>query len=97
MIGIGEVKADRGFPTEQVDRLIEIAKKIRARVLLFATLKPRASKEVEDLRDYLAERQLSKLALILPREVLFISGEPSDISKYFEVRNNNFYSGPVVV
>jgi hypothetical protein len=98
MIGVGEVKADRGFETEQVDRLIEIAKKVRARALLFSTLKPRASNEVKALCEHLQTRQLSELALILPREVLFVSHEPIDISKYFEVgRENRFSAGPIVL
>jgi hypothetical protein len=98
MVGVGEVKADRGFETEQVDRLIEIAKKVRARVLLFSTLRPRASDEVKALFQHLQERTLSELALILPREVLFISGDQIDISKYFEVgRDNRFLTGPIVL
>lgn len=98
IVGVGEVKADRGFETEQVDRLIEIAKKVRAGVLLFSTLKPRASNEVKTLFDYLKARQLSVPAIILPREALFVSQKLIDISKVFEVgKDNRFFSGPVVL
>jgi hypothetical protein len=98
IVGVGEVKADRGFETEQVDRLIEIAKRVRAGVLLFSTLKLRASNEVKTLFDYLQARQLSVPAIILPREVLFVSPRPINISKYFEVgQDNRFFSGPVIL
>ena len=98
MIGVGEIKADRGFETEQVNRLIEIAQQIGARVLLFSTLKVRSSNEVRALYDHLQNRHLSMPALILPREVLFFSDDPINISKYFEVGLDNlFVSGPIIL
>lgn len=97
MIGVGEIKANRGFPIEQVNRLIEIGKRIRAGFLLFSTLKERSSIEVKELYEHLQQHQLSMPALILPGEVLFVPDKPVNISKYFEVRNNQFFAGPVVL
>jgi hypothetical protein len=97
MIGVGEIKANRGFPIEQVNRLIEIGKRIRAGFLLFSTLKERSSTEVKELYEHLQQHQLSMPALILPGEVLFVADKPVNISKYFEVRNNQFFAGPVVL
>jgi hypothetical protein len=98
MIGLGEIKADRGFEFGQVDRLIEVAMQVDARVLLFSTLKSRSSDEVKSLYAYLQSRQISLPALILSQEVLFVINEPIAISKYFEVgRDNSFVSGPVIV
>jgi hypothetical protein len=96
-IGIGEIKANRGFPIEQVDRLIEIGKKIRTGILLFSTLKQRSSTEVKELCEHLQLHQLSMPALILPGEVLFAPDKAISISKYFEVRNNQFFAGPFVL
>jgi hypothetical protein len=98
MIGLGEIKADRGFEFGQVDRLIDIATQVDARVLLFSTLKSRSSDEVKSLYAYLQNRQISLPALILSQEVLFVVDESIAISKYFEVgRDNSLVSGPVIV
>jgi hypothetical protein len=80
-----------------VDRLIEIGKKIQAGVLLFSTLTQRSSTEVKELYEHLQQHQLSMPALILSAEVLFVQDKPINISKYFEVRDNEFFTGPVVL
>jgi hypothetical protein len=98
MIGLGEIKADRGFEVGQVDSLIDIAMRIGARVLLFSTLKSRTSDEVKSLYAHLQNRQISVPALILSQEVLFVVDESITISKYFEVgKDNSLVSGPIIV
>jgi hypothetical protein len=83
--GVGEVKADRGFDLLQVDRLLEVASRVRADILLFSTQRPRESEEVKTLVEHLATRSLSIPAFVIPGEVLFCD-ELIDITKYFELQ-----------
>jgi hypothetical protein len=97
-LGLGEIKADRGFEVAQVDKLIELATQASADLLVFSTLKRRSSVEVQSLHAHLAGQQLSLLALILTEEALFRGGEPASIAKFFEVlTDNTFLKGPVII
>jgi hypothetical protein len=98
IIGLGEIKADRGFEFSQVDRLVDLAAQIDARVLVFSTLKSRSSQEVKSLQSHLQNRKIASLAMILCQEVLFAGNESISIPKFFEVHpDNSFLTGPVVV
>lgn len=97
-VGLGEIKADRGFDLPQVDKLVGLGTQVDVDVLVFSTLKPRASDEVQSLYAHLAHQQLPCLALILSEEVLFPKGESASITKLFEVRpDNTLLKGPLVV
>jgi hypothetical protein len=98
-LGLGEVKADRGFEIDQVDRLLEIARRVHADLLIFSTLKSKESDEVKELEKYLAKQSLTLPALILTKDVLFAEPSTFDISKYFKVDigENRFVSGPIIV
>jgi hypothetical protein len=97
-VGLAEVKADRGFDLTQVNKLVELGTQVDVDVLVFSTLKPRASDEVQSLYAHLARQQLPCLALILSEEVLFPKGESASITKLFEVRpDNTLLKGPLVV
>ena len=96
-LGLGEVKADRGFDLRQADRLIEVAVRARADLLVFATQKERASEEVGALQQHLAAKQLNIPAFLIPREVLFAK-QPANLVKYFEVgRDNQHLLGPILL
>lgn len=97
-VGLGEVKADRGFDLAQVDRLISVAEGVQADMLLFATLKKKETDEVSSLQDHLSARQLNIPAFILPHEALF-SPEEINMSGHFEVdrESNKFRVGPIVL
>jgi hypothetical protein len=79
------------------DRLIEICKRIRADILLFFNSQAPVIGRSKEFCEDLQQHQLSMPSLILPGEVLFVPDKPVNISKYFEVRNNQFFAGPVVL
>lgn len=96
-LGLGEVKADRGFDLSQADRLIEVAARARADLLVFATQKGRASEEVEALRQHLTAKKLNIPAFLLPGELLFAE-QQANLAKYFEAgRDNRHLAGPVLL
>ncbi len=97
-LGIGEIKADRGFELEQVNRLLDIARRVRADLLLFSTLKSTKSEEVKELQSYLAGQNLEVPALILTRDRLF-EDSMVDISKHFKLtgEEDKFTAGPVII
>jgi hypothetical protein len=72
LIGLAEVKADRGFEDHrQIDRLLYISKRINANLIIFSTLKSKNSEEVQDLMDYLKTTGIDISIFILTKEVLF--------------------------
>ncbi len=72
LIGIAEVKADRGFDDyNQIDRLLDISARIDANFVLFSTLKSKNSDEVQDLLNYLKNKEIDTSVFILTKEVLF--------------------------
>jgi len=97
-LGLSETKADRGFTSHQVDRLLDLANRMEADILLFSTLKGMDSEEVQSLVDYLRSKDLKIPAFIITREVLF---EQSlvDLGPYFEVKRGDtrFPHGPIVI
>jgi hypothetical protein len=75
LIGLAEVKADRGFEDRnQIDRLLNISKRINADLILFSTLKIKDSAEVNDLISYLISKEVNMPMFILTREALFERG-----------------------
>lgn len=96
-LGLGEVKADRGFDLGQADRLIGVAERVGAELLVFATQKERSSEEVGALQQHLAAKQLNIPAFLIPREVLFAE-QQANFVRYFEVgRDDRHIAGPVVL
>jgi hypothetical protein len=72
LIGIVEVKADRGFEDHgQIDRLLDISERINADLILFSTIKSKYSEEVQELVRYLETKETDTSIFILPKEVLF--------------------------
>jgi len=58
LIGIVEVKADRGFEDHgQIDRLLDISERINADLILFSTIKSKYSEEVKELVRYLETKE----------------------------------------
>jgi hypothetical protein len=97
-LGLAEVKADRGFDLNQVDKLIAASDRLRADTLVFSTLKSSESDEVRSLSEYLSRKNLRIPALLLGKEALF-ADEPPDISKYFELvrGENRFPIGQIIL
>lgn len=95
-IGLGEIKADRGFESSQIDRLIQVAKILSVDMLLFATLKDKTSTEVVDLVNYLKDASLNIPAFIICKDLLF-DKSPKMIDKYFEAHLNRFPKGPILL
>lgn len=72
LIGIAEVKADRGFEDHnQIDKLLDISKRINANLILFSTIKSKCSEEVQDLVNYLKTKEIDTSIFILTKEALF--------------------------
>lgn len=96
-IGLAEVKADRGFDEKQIERLLEISKKVRANLLVFATEKDETTDEVKNLVSFLNQKNLDIPAFIFTKQVLFGETIP-DLSKHFEIRfNDDFPKGPIIL
>lgn len=95
-LGLAEVKADRGFEKKQIENLLKISEKVEADLLVFSTLKEKDSKEVVSLVEILKQNHLSIPAFILTKEVLF-SQAIHDFSKYFEIHDEIFPTGPILV
>ena len=96
-IGIAEVKANSGFKNDQVDRLLNIGRKINADIILFSTIKRADSEEVKELFKYIKEKNLNIPAFILTEEVLFAK-ELVNLNKFFIVNyENTFQKGPIIV
>ena len=97
-LGLAEVKADRGFNQQQVDRLLSVSIIAKADMLLFSTLKSIESEEVRTLFDYLSLKSLAIPAFIIGRESLF-QEDMIDISSYFEVihSESRFPTGPIIL
>ncbi|WP_048152448.1 hypothetical protein [Methanolacinia paynteri] len=83
-IGISEVKADRGFEENQIDRILNIREKLRADFIIFSTLKGANSTEVNQLITYLELKEIDYPIFILTKEILF-NEKIIDIGKYFYV------------
>ncbi len=98
LLGLAEVKADRGFEEEQTGRLIDLAMRVGADMLLFATLKSRDSQEVAALVEQLRVRSLAIPAFVATGDVLF-SRESVDLGRYFWIdpRSSRRPSGPIVI
>ena len=96
-LGLGEVKSDRGFELSQVDRIINIAARVNADLLIFTTLKGKDTEEVTKLTDHLTGKDLKIPAFIIPREELF-SDKLNPMSEYFELRKQKtFPTGPIII
>ena len=96
-IGIVEVKADRGFGTEQIDRILEMRKKIKADFIIFSTLKETDSVEIKDLISYLKPKGINFPVFILTKDALF-NEMVVDLSNYFHVDStiDSFPSGVII-
>ncbi len=96
-VGLAEVKADRGFDNDQVDRLLDIAQKINADMVLFSTLLSADSEEIKGLYDFLKTKNLSIPAFIITEKVLF-ERKLVDLGKYFRINYyNTFSKGAIIV
>lgn len=96
-IGIVEVKADRGFETGQLDRILEMRKKIRADFIIFSTLKETDSVEIETLISYLNTKEINYPVFILTKDALF-NEKVVDLSNYFHVdRTTNSFPNGVII
>jgi hypothetical protein len=96
-LGLAEVKADRGFDLNQVDRLLSVSDTVGADTIVFSTLKSAESDEVIALSGYLSDKGLRIPVFIAGREALFAEETP-DLSKYFELirGEKRFPSGPII-
>jgi len=71
-VGIAEVKSDRGFgDKKQIDKLLDLSKRMDIDLIIFSTLKKSDSIEVRELVAYLKSKKVNISTLILTREVLF--------------------------
>lgn len=96
-LGIAEVKADSGFKNDQVDKLLNIAQRINANMILFSTIKKADSKEIKDLYDYIKEKNLNIPAFILTKEALF-ERKGIYLNRYFVIKyDDTFPKGPFIV
>ncbi len=95
-IGLAEVKADRGFDIKQIDKLLNVARIVNADLVLFSTLKSCESQEINDLISHIKTKNLDIPAFILTKESLF-EKNVVDLSKYFEVNDNKFQNGPILI
>lgn len=96
-IGVAEVKANRDFKNDQVDRLLNIGQKINSDIILFSSINRADSKEVKDLFEYIKEKNLNIPVFILTEEALFAKKLVS-LNKYFVVNHDNtFPKGPIIV
>lgn len=98
LIGLVEVKADRGFESEQVKQLVAIAEAVGADFLGFATLKTRESEEVANLVSLLRDLSIERPAFVLASEALFAT-HATQIIGHFQLipGGNRFPKGPIVL
>jgi len=96
-LGIAEVKADRGFEQDQVERILSVRDKIRADFVVFSTLKKSDSEEVQTLVTYLKSKEVDYPIFILTKEILF-NDKVLDLSNYFNVdlRTESFPKGVII-
>lgn len=96
-LGLGEVKANHGFELGQVDRVIDVARRVSADLLVFTTLRGKDTEDVTKLTDHLTGKDLKMPAFIIPREGLF-SDKSNQMSEYFELsKHKTFPIGPILI
>lgn len=82
LVGLAEVKADRGFDIHQIDKLLHISKKMKIDLIILATLKDRRSAEVAEIIEHFKSQKVDIPIFILTKEALF-EKELIDIGAYY--------------
>lgn len=97
-LGLGELKAHRGFDEGQIDRLLAVAQRVGAGLLLFGTLLPANDPGVRHVIGYLASKNLEIPAFVLTQESL-LAPKQIRFTPHFEVDlwTQTFPCGPILI